>query len=210
MKINCPMGSRLKRGIMSQPNKDQILERIEQSYRLLREAFTDSTKQIHDEFSGARERVITIAVQINSLFLTGWIALLSVGKLDSCHIGYKLLLWLGCGMHIVVFGLIVWSQWKTLQLFFNSSKKLHEIENIARESFKKQYEIVISEKDEDINAKLQEFDKDHPNFQKAYREFSKFYDEENDFAWLLGKLTMGCFFFSITLSLISFIVLIKD
>lgn len=192
-------------------NKEQIWNAIVQNNDVIMKSLKSASDDHSMEFKSARDRVITTALQINSLFLTGWIALLSVGKLsmnNECL--FNFILFIGCGLHVLVFALVVRSQWNTLWLHFRSQARTAEFEAVVRTSFQKKREFVANISDGDnissVLFELSELDKPVAEFSRNY---SSAYKTENDTAWLYGKWAARVFFASMVFSLISFITLIK-
>lgn len=192
-------------------NKEQIWNAIVQNNDVIMKSLKSASDDHSTEFKSARDRVITAALQINSLFLTGWIALLSVGKLNmDCEWLFNVVLFIGCGLHVLVFALVVQSQWNTLWLHFRSQERTAEFEAVVRTSFQKKREFIANISDSDnissVLFELSELDKPVADFSKSY---SSAYNAENGVAWSYGKWAVKVFFASMVFSLISFIVLIE-
>ncbi|WP_373998703.1 hypothetical protein [Bdellovibrio bacteriovorus] len=192
-------------------NKEQIWNAIVQNNDVIMKSLKSASDDHSTEFKSARDRVITAALQINSLFLTGWIALLSVGKLNmDCEGLFNVVLFIGCGLHVLVFALVVRSQWNTLWLHFRSQERTAEFETVVRTSFQKKREFVAGISDSDnissVLFELSELDKPVADFSKSY---SSAYNAENGTAWSYGKWAVRVFFASMVFSLISFIMLIE-
>lgn len=192
-------------------NKEQIWNAIVQNNDVIMKSLKSASDDHGTEFKSARDRVITAALQINSLFLTGWIALLSVGRLNmDCEWLFNVILFIGCGLHVLVFGLVLLSQWETLWLHFRSQERTGEFEAVVRTSFQKKREYVARISDNDniasILFELSELDKPVSDFSNSY---SSAYKNENGKAWSYGKWAMRVFFISMAFSLISFITLIE-
>lgn len=196
---------------MSKLNREQIWNAVNQNNDVILQSLKRINEDHGVEFKSARERLINGAIQINTLFLTGWIALLSVGKLNhDCYYIFNFLLFTGCGLHVLVFGLILGSQWETMRLHFRSQERTNEFERVVQKTFVDKRVLIASmSEDEDISVfwtKLSEKDQPIIDFK---RDYLKSYDKENGFAWFLGRSAMFLFLFSMVFSLFSFIVLIK-
>ena len=196
---------------VGQSNKEQIWNALVQSNDALMASVRRASEEEVSEFKGARDRVINASLQINSLFLTGWIALLSVGKLShSCEAVFYSLLFVGCGLHVIVFSLVLGSQWKTMRLHFNSQIRIGELEKGLRTAYSKKRAVISNCADvENIGSILHELNElDRPAIDLSGQHLSS-YENENGVAWRLGKRAMFAFFVSMVFSLVSFLILIN-
>ena len=195
-----------------QINKNQIWIAVNENIDSITQSIKNATEAQNKEFKNTRDRLITAALQINSLFLTGWIALLSVGKLNhECFWIFNGVLIIGCGFHVSVFALIVASQWKTMRLHYDAGATLQDISLKALESAKEKRQLAatLSESDNSVEffEKLQILEK--PIIDEN-EKFITDYTSANKLAWCYGKWAIGMFFTSIVFTLISFLILLQS
>lgn len=193
-----------------QVNKEEIWKSVHQNHELIKESLKTASESLETEFRGTRERLIEASLKINSLFLTGWVALLSVGKLKHSFptVMYSLLI-IGCGLHVLVFALILLSQWKTMLLNFNSQTRLSGLQKKLNETtLTKRNHILSFDGADNISSLLQNFDDLDKTLAQSNGDYSTKYHEENSGAWLVGRWAIIVFFFSMIFSLVSFGILL--
>ena len=187
---------------------DSISEREESLKRFL----NDNIEKHDRQLNGAHERLLKMCIHVNTLFLTGWIALLSVDKLDhQSQCLFKVLLWTSCGLHVLTFALLTLVEWKIMRLHFNTQKRAIDIFPSISTSSEKKRSLLTPHlsKGESIPEEIwnQVIAADKETVEQIKKSISA-HDSQNKTVWKIAKFAIFTFFFSILTSTISLITLL--